>query len=57
MTGAPDPLYVRARRTLLDALDALEAHPDAIVLVGARAVYLHSAATDLTVDLLSASEV
>lgn len=49
MTGAPDPLYVRARRTLLDALDALEPHLDAIVLVGAQAVYLHTADTDLAV--------
>ena len=42
VTGAPDPLYVRARRRLLDALDALEPHLDAIVLVGAQAVHLHS---------------
>jgi hypothetical protein len=49
VTGAPDPLYVRARRTLLDALDALEAHLDAIVLVGAQAVYLHTSDTELAV--------
>ncbi len=49
MSGAPDPLYVRARRALLDALDALEPHLDAIVLVGAQAVYLHTADTDLAV--------
>lgn len=46
MSGAPDPLYVRARRTLLDAL---EPHLDAIVLVGAQAVYLHTAAAELAV--------
>ena len=45
MSGAPDPLYVRARCALLDALDALEPHLDAIVLVGAQAVYLHTADT------------
>ena len=49
MSGAPDPLYVRARSTLLDALDALEPHLDAIVLVGAQAVYLHTADTELAV--------
>ena len=49
MSGAPNPLYVRARRALLDALDALEPHLDAIVLVGAQAVYLHTADTELAV--------
>jgi hypothetical protein len=47
--GAPDPLYVRARGALLDALDALEPHLDAIVLVGAQAVYLHTSDTELAV--------
>jgi len=36
-----DELYVLARRVLLDALEALGEHRDAIVLVGAQAVYLH----------------
>jgi hypothetical protein len=36
-----DELYVLARRVLLDALYALGKHRDAIVLVGAQAVYLH----------------
>ena len=49
MPGAVDPLYVRARAALLDALDALEAHLDALVLVGAQAVYLHTSDTDLAV--------
>lgn len=39
MPGAPDPRYVLARRVLLDALVALEAHRDNIVLIGAQAVY------------------
>lgn len=39
MPGAPDPLYVRARRVLLDALDALGDQRRAVVLVGAQAVY------------------
>jgi hypothetical protein len=34
-----DELYVLARRVLLDALDALGPHRDAIVVVGAQAVY------------------
>lgn len=32
--------YVQARRVLLDALDALQPHLDAITLVGAQAIYL-----------------
>ncbi len=35
-----DELYVVARQVLLDALDALGAHRDALVLIGAQAVYL-----------------
>lgn len=34
--------YVEARRVLLDALDAMRAHLDAVVLVGAQAVYLRT---------------
>jgi hypothetical protein len=47
--GAPDPLYVAARRVLLDALTALREHRDAIVLVGAQAVYVHAGEADLAV--------
>jgi hypothetical protein len=46
--GPPDPLYVRARRVLLDALDALDAlapFRDAVILIGAQATYLHSELT------------
>jgi len=42
-------LYVIARRVLLDALDALGPHRDAIVLVGAQAVYLRVGEADLAV--------
>lgn len=49
MPGAPDPLYVAARRTLLDALEAVQTQLDAIVLVGAQAVYLHTGEGDLAV--------
>jgi hypothetical protein len=44
-----DELYVLARRVLLDALDALGTHRDAIVLVGAQAVYLRVGEADLAV--------
>lgn len=47
--SATDELYVLARRVLLDALDALGAHRDAIVLVGAQAVYLRVGEADLAV--------
>lgn len=49
MPGDVDPLYVRARTALLDAFDALEAHLDALVLVGAQAVYLYTSDTELAV--------
>ena len=35
-------LIVEARTALLDALTALEAHRDSVILVGAQAVYLHT---------------
>ena len=41
--------YVVARKTLLDALDALEEHRDSLVLVGAQAVYLHTGAAQFAV--------
>lgn len=49
MPGAPDPLYVAARRALLDALTALNEHLASIVLVGAQAVYVHAGEADLAV--------
>ena len=47
MPGEPDPQYVSARRVLLDAADALAAHLDSVVLVGAQAVYLHTGEAEL----------
>jgi hypothetical protein len=41
--------YIQARRTLLDALDALQSHRDSLVLIGAQAVYLHTGSTGLSV--------
>lgn len=37
-SGELDPLYVMARTVLLDGLEVLETHRDALVLVGAQAV-------------------
>lgn len=44
-----DPLYVEARRVLLDALEALAAHIDAVTVVGAQAVYLRTGAIDVAI--------
>ena len=43
MTAQPGIEYVEARRVLLDALGALREQLDAVVLVGAQAVYLRTA--------------
>jgi hypothetical protein len=40
-SGGISPVYVRARRALLDALQALGPHRKAVILVEAQAVYLH----------------
>jgi hypothetical protein len=44
--GASD-LLVQARSALLDALEALREHRDAIVLIGAQAIYLHTGRADI----------
>ena len=49
MPGAPDPLYVKAREVLLDALEALAPHRASLVLVGAQAIYLHTGEADVAV--------
>lgn len=49
MPGAPDPEYVRARRVLLDALEALGHHRQAMILAGAQAIYLHTGEGDIAV--------
>lgn len=40
---ADDALLVRSRAALLDALEALEAHRDSVIVVGAQAIYLRTA--------------
>lgn len=49
MPGAPDPLYVKAREVLLDALEALGPHRSSLVLVGAQAIYLHTGEADIAI--------
>lgn len=49
MNSVPPPEYVLARSVLLDALQALSPHLDALVLVGAQAVYLHTGDAELIV--------
>lgn len=47
--GGFDPLYVEARRVLLDALFALRAHGSAIIVAGAQAIYLRTGPSDASV--------
>ena len=44
-----DELYILARRVLLDALEAIGSHKEAVILVGAQAVYQHVGEGDLAV--------
>lgn len=46
-----DPLYVAARRVLLDALSALAPHGKAFIVVGAQAVYLRTQPNDVVVTI------
>lgn len=43
LSGGPD-LLVLARRVLLDAVEALDGQRDALVLIGAQAIYIHTGA-------------
>jgi hypothetical protein len=45
----PDPEYLAARRVLLDAVEALGPHREAVVLVGAQAIYLHVGESEMAV--------
>ncbi len=49
MSTEIDPLYVEARSVLLDALEALAPHLDAVVVVGAQAVYIRAGHIDIPV--------
>lgn len=50
-TPALDPQYVEARRALLNALFALAAHHNAVIVVGAQAVYLRTGDADPTIAI------
>jgi hypothetical protein len=50
MPGAPDPEYVKARRALLDVLEALGEQRSSIVLVGAQAIYVVLGEDELAVS-------
>ena len=47
--GSIDPRYVAARRVLLNAFEALELHREALIVVGAQAVYLHTTSSEIGV--------
>ncbi len=52
MPGGSEPIdeeYIRARRVLLDALEALQEHRDAVILVGAQAIYIRAGEAELAV--------
>ncbi len=44
-----DPLYVAARRVLIDALTALSPHGRAVIVAGAQAIYLRTGTADLSI--------
>ena len=55
MTGGDsESLFIRAREALLDALEALEKQRDALIVIGAQAVYLRTG--DLDVALAPATK-
>ncbi len=43
MEATDDHVRIEARETLLDAVEALGPHGDAVILVGAQAIYVHTA--------------
>lgn len=47
--GGLDPIYVAARRVLLDSLDAIKEHLSSLILVEAQAVYLRTGEADIAV--------
>ena len=46
MEAIDDRIYIDARETLLDAVEALRPHWGAIILVGAQAIYVHTQGED-----------
>ena len=56
MTPAPPPIMIEARRALLDALEALSAHRQSLILVGAQAVYLRTSEIELPFSASSTTD-
>lgn len=46
MDTVNDRTYIDARETLLDAIEALGPHGEAVILVGAQAIYVHTESED-----------
>lgn len=44
-----DPLYIAARRVLLDALERLAPHGPAVIVVGAQAIYLRTGLNEIAI--------
>ncbi|MEH1017908.1 hypothetical protein V6U90_33235 [Micromonospora sp. CPCC 206060] len=51
MSPETSPLYVAARRVLLDALNALAEHRKAVILAGAQAIYVRTGGATLDVSV------
>ncbi len=51
MEDSHDQVHIEARETLLDAVEALGPHSEAVILVGAQAIYVHTAPTDASFAL------
>ncbi len=49
LTGGSDEIMVLARSALLDALIAIEAHRDSVIVIGAQAIYLHTGSAPVAV--------
>lgn len=49
MPGAPDPQYVQARKLLLDVVEALGVQREAVILIGAQAIYLRRSSEEIAV--------
>ena len=47
--GETDDLFVRSRAALLDAVEALHEHRKSVIVIGAQAVYLRTAATQVAI--------
>ena len=47
--GETDDLFVRSRAALLDAIEALHEHRKSVIVIGAQAVYLRTAATQVAI--------